>query len=492
MTVMQPETWAEMKRLKLIEHLPIAEIARRLRMDRKTVRRAIQAERLPVRMQVQLRPSKLNPFKNYIQERIREHPNLAGTVILEEIKRQGYAGKIRNLTEYLCTIRRRAREVFLRIETSQGEQAQVDWANCGSVVIGHAVRKLSCFVMVLSFSRKMYIEFTLSQSLEDFIECHINAFNYLGGITRKILYDNLKLVVLSRLGTDIRFNSKFMEFSGVMGFEPVLCNVARGNEKGKVESGIHYVRMHLLEGTRVCWPQIQQEGRRWLDDVANVRLHRTTREKPVDRWEREKPYLLSLPQRNYDTFILRTLRSSHQALVRFDGNAYSVPHKCAYKTLLLQATRDTVRILADGKEIACHRRSYDRGIVVEDPKHFEGILAIKKKAFASRLQKGFLELGKPAEDYLKGLAEAQVHLSRHIAQIMELVTTYGKEETLKALSHALEFKAFGAAYVQNILLQKRAAKGLKEILPISIPQKPSWNEIVTEEPDLSIYDKLIE
>ena len=487
---MQPEVWAEIKRLHAADKVPIAEIARRVRRDRKTVRRALAAQGLPVARVQPPRPSKLDPYKPWIKERLDRYPDLPSTTLFEEIKRQGYAGKIRIVTEYLASIRRKAKEVFLRIETPPGEQAQCDWANCGSVRIGETWRKLSCFVMVLSYSRLMYLEFTLSQCLEDFLGCHVNAFKYFGGIPKKILYDNLKLVVLSRLGTDVRFNPKFMEFSGIHGFEPVLCNPARGNEKGKVESGIHYVRSGLLAGREPLWPDINAQARRWLDETANVRLHRTTRERPVDRWEKEKPRLFGLPSKPYDASIAKAVRSSHQALVRFDGNAYSVPHVWAYQTLLLRADSETVALLGQGKEIARHPRSWGRGAVIEDPRHFEGILAAKRKASASKLKEHFLALGPIAQAYLGGIIQAEGEPRRHVARIMELASAYGKEEVIEAMRHALAYKAFGAAYVQNVLLQRRTAKGLKEFLPLEIPQKPAWNEIVTEEPDLALYDKL--
>ena len=489
---MNAEVWAQIKKLMAIERLSLTEIGRRVGLDRKTVRRALLSETLPVTHLSRPRPSKLDPFKGWVQERIKEYPRLCGEVVLREIQRQGYTGKIRILNEYLAGLKSKEKEVFLRIETPAGEQGHVDWANCGSVQIGNAWRKLSCFVMVLSYCRMMYIEFTLSQCEEDFLQCHLNAFKYFGGYPRKILYDNLKLVVLSRVGSQIKFNPKFMEFAGMFGFEPVPCNVARGNEKGKAESGIYYIRRNLLDGKKIAWPEIRSLGRLWLDQTANVRLHRTTRQKPVDLWEQEKPHLLPLPQWDYDASILRPVCSTHQALVRFDGNAYSVPHAYARKSLELRATMDAVRLLSEGKEIARHPRCYDRGSVIEDLKHFAGILATKKKAMAQRLLNSFMELGPQAGDYVEGLCSTHAQYGRHVARIMELVAAYGKAEVLEAMAAAFEFRAFGAAYVQNILMQKRNAKGLKEILPITIPQKPSWNEILTEEPDLSIYDKLMD
>lgn len=490
---MQPETWAQIKRLRQLENLSLAEIARRVRMDRKTVRRALQKESLYPKEPQKPKPSKLDPFKGYIQERLKEYPDLAGALIFEELKKQGYTGKIRILTEYLYGIRPKAKEVFLRIETAPAEQMQVDWANCGTIAIGQTIRKLSAFVAVLSYSRLLYVRFTLSQCLEDFIAAHISAFRHFGGVSRKILYDNLKLVVLSRLGTDVRFNPKFLEFAGIFGFEPVLCNVRRGNEKGKVENGIRYLRSSFLAGRKIASiKSLQEDVELWLSEVANARAHRTTLERPLDRWEKEIPLLGSMPCRDYDASIIKAVRSTHQALIRFDGNAYSVPTEFAYKNLALKATPEEIRFFFETKEIALHRRSFDRGAVIEDPKHLEGLLALKRKARAARLEKGFLELGEAAKEFQKGLVAEGAHPARHIAKIMELIAAYGRVEVLTALNAALKCKAYGAPYVQNIILQKRAARGLREEPPLIIHQKPSWNEIATGEPDLSVYDKLIE
>ena len=433
---MDAALWAEIKRLHGIEKIPIAEIARRLHRDRKTVRQAVRSERLPVRTPAAPRGSILEPYKPYIAERLQAHPRLSATVLFQELKKQGYAGQVRIVRKWVHALRGRTPEVFLRIETPPGEQAQVDWANCGSVRIGKVRRHLSAFVMVLSYCRMMYVEFTLSQCLEDFIQCHVNAFRAFGGVPRKILYDNLKAVVLSRLGSDIRFNPAFMEFSGVFGFEPVPCNVARGNEKGKVENGIYYLRVNFLSGREPAWPDINRDVQAWLNEVANVRIHRTTRERPLDRWEKEKPLLIPLNPRSYDAAITRAVRSSHQALVRFQGNFYSVPHTQAYKTLTLKADASRIRIFADAGEIASHPRSYDRGVVVDDPKHYEGILSTKRKHFGLILGKRFSDLGPVANAFMEGLARAEVRPAHHMQQILNLVSLYGKEAVLSAMEHA--------------------------------------------------------
>lgn len=492
---MQAQIWAEIRRLSLVEKVSVSEIARRLLVCRKTVRTALAAAACPQRIKANVaRPSKLDPFREHITERLAKYPRLPANVLFNEIKARGFTGKLRIIERCVSKLKKKTSESFLRIETLPGEYAQVDWANCGIVQIGNAVRKLSCFVMVLSFSRMLYLEFTLSQCLEDFIQCHLNAFKFFGGVTRKILYDNLKTVVLSRLGANIQFNPKFMEFAGSYLFEPKLCNPGRGNEKGKVEGGIKYIRSSFLSGkeTRTAWPGIQGEAVIWRDDTANVRSHRTTRERPIDRFEKEKPLLSKLSAVDYDAAIVRSLKAASQALIHFDGNSYSAPYSLAHQPLTLRAYPDKIILFDDRKQVARHKRSYERGVVVEDPKHYEELLAIKRRAHASKLKDTFLCLGESAKSYLDGLLKADLNLPHHLSQIMDWVRLYGKTEVLQAIDHALNFNAFGAAYLKNIILQQRAARGLKETPPIVIPAKPAWTELSAEEQDLSLYDEMFE
>ena len=492
---MNAETWALIKRLRQIDNLSISEIARRTGKDRKTVREALKQQNLPLRKRSPKRLSILDPYKDYIALRIKEYPHIFGTVLFDEIRRRGYGGKQRILWEYLEQTRKKQKEAFLRIETLPGEYAQVDWANCGSVQVGNTIRKLSCFIMVLSYSRMLYLEFTLSQCLEDFIGCHINAFRFFGGVPKKILYDNLKSVVLSRLGNNIVFNPKFIEFAGIYLFEPIACNVARGNEKGKVENSIKYLRGSFLAQRNLLWPQIQHDARQWRDETANIRIHGTTRQRPVDRFQHEKPLLCPLPCIDYDNSIVKTLTASSQALVHFDGNTYSVPFSFAYKQVLLKASKNELRILniANPRHIlALHQRSFERGVVIEDPRHYEALIAQKKKAFASKLKDRFLTLGEPAKNYLEGLMAGELNIHYHIAQIMECIRLYGKTEVMAAIDNALRHKAFGAPYLKNIIIQQRASMGIKENMPISIPAKPSWTKLAVEELDLSLYDDLFD
>jgi len=487
---MEPHIWAEIKRLHQVEQCSISEISRRVRMDRKTVRKALQAEQLPVRQMRQNLPSKLDAYKSYILDRLKTYPQLPATVLYEEITRNGYTGKLRILWQYVASIRQKKREAFLRIETLPGEYAQVDWAHCGTVQIGSAARVLSCFVMVLSYSRMLYLEFRLSQCLQDFIQCHINAFQFFGGVSKSILYDNVKTVVLSRLGSTIQMNPQFMAFAGVFLFRPVCCNPGRGNEKGKVESGIKYIRSSFLAGRSVAWPNIIPDAVLWRDETANVRQHATTRERPLDRFALDQQQLLPLPDKEYDASIPQPVIASSQALVRFDGNRYSVPSAWAYATLTLKTTLQDVCVYAGRNRIARHNRSYERGMVIENPAHYAELIAQKKKAMTGKLKGEFLALGSIAHTYMDGLLKAELQLPHHIRTIMDYVRSYGKTEVLQAMDHAIAHHAYGAPYLRNIIFQQRAARGVKESVPISIPAKPAWTQVCVEEQDLALYDDI--
>ena len=491
---MDTETWATIRRLFEVEKLSKSAIAKRLGIHRWTVRRALGSPAgppadLPRRPQT---PCKLDAFEDYLHRRLHDYPELTGSKLLHELQRMGYAGGYTILKDFLKTIRPNAPKAFLRIETLPGEYGQVDWANVGSLVIGNAKRKVSCFVMVLSYSRMMYIEFTLSQCLEDFLACHVNAFGAFGGVVRKVNYDNLKTVVLCRVGQDIRFHPKFMDFAGAHLFGPVPCGVRQAHEKGKVENGIKYVRSAFLAGRPLTTlAELNREAQLWLREEANVRIHGTTRERPVDRWASERPLLGPVPASGYDCAIVRGVQATRQALVQFETNRYSVPFRYAgCKTLTLKASGQTMCLFDGANLLATHVRCYEKYRVIENPAHYAGLLAQRKKAAQTKRVELFLALAPECEGYMKGLVAAEVHLPSHMEKILELVGLYGKEEVLSAVRHALKYNAFGAAYVQNILAQRRAARGQSRPQPVVLSKKPEWMNVSVEETDLGLYDRL--
>lgn len=485
---MDSQIWGEIRRLKEVEGLSERSIADRLKISRGKVRRGLAG--LPSQKEPKAVISKLDQFKLVVAEILKEYPNLSGVRIFEKLKTLGYSGGTTILREYLAELRGLHREAFVRYETAPGEEAQVDWGYFGTLPFGNNYRKISFFVMVLSYSRKIYVEFTTSQSLDVFLQCHLNAFKYFGGVPERILYDNLKSVVISRYINHIQFNQKFLEFAGYYLFEPKACNVRRANEKGKVESGVGYVKKNFLAGRDFRdFTDLEVQNRDWLV-YANQRTHGTTEEVPEDRFQKEKEFLLPLQINDYDTTCPVSIRAYHDCRLRFDGNYYSVPAKYILMPLILRAGKYEIKVSHQANCIATHRRSYGKNEKIDNPKHFAALLKIKKAARDSKLRDRFLALTPGCAEYFEGLLRLEKDLKEEMRQTMRQVDLYGAAEVIPAIEKALEYKAFGIAYLKNIIAQNRAKRQEKIIHPLKLAKYPDLESLEVESKSLDYYDKL--
>ena len=346
--------------------------------------------------------------------------------------------------------------------------------------------------MVLSYSRKLYVEFTASQALDVFLGCHLNAFKYFGGVPRTILYDNLKSVVISRYVGHIQFNQKFLEFAGYYLFTPKACNVRRANEKGKVESGVGYVKKNFLAGRDFRdFTDLEFQARGWLE-AANQRIHGTTREMPEERFQKEKEFLLPLQLMDYDVTFPVQVRAYHDCRLRFDGNYYSVPAKYILLPLTLRAGKYEVKLFYQNRCIATHLRSWGKNEKVDDPKHFADLLKIKKAARDSKLRDRFLRLSPCCAEYFEGLLQLEKDLKTEIRLIMQQVENYGAYEVVPAIEKALEYRAFGFIYIKNIIAQNRARRQEKIIRPLKLSKYPDIENLIVEPKNLEYYDRLFE
>ncbi|MBI5412356.1 IS21 family transposase [Candidatus Peregrinibacteria bacterium] len=485
---MDAQIWGEIRRLKEVEGLSEREIAERLNISRGKVRRALSG--LPSQREPRQVDSKLDQFKPAIAEILKDYPDLSGVRIFEKIKELGYSGGTTILREYLADLRGLHREAFVRYETAPGEEAQVDWGYYGLLPFGNCTRKIYFFVMVLSYSRKIYVEFTVSQSLDVFLQCHLNAFKYFGGVTKTILYDNLKSVVISRYINHIQFNQKFMEFAGYYLFTPKACNVRRANEKGKVESGVGFIEKNFLAGRDFRdFSDLELQCRPWREQ-ANQRTHGTTKEIPEERFQKEKDFLLPLQPNDYDVTVPVQLRAYHDCRLRFDGNYYSVPAKYICLPLILRAGKYEMKIFYQGHCIAIHRRSWGKNEKIDNPKHFADLLKIKKAARDSKLRERFLSISPHCAEYFEGLLGLEKDLKEELRQIMRQVDLYGVYEVIPAIEKALEYKAFGAAYLKNIIAQNRAKRQEKTIQPLKLSKYPDLENLEIEARGLDYYDQL--
>jgi len=349
--VMKVGLWAEIRRLHEIERLSQAAIARQLGCCHKTVSKALKMAEPPSQI-VTSGASKLDPFKPQIDQLIDRYPDLSAVRVLEEIAKgeDGYEGGITLVRDYLRTIRPARGRVYHEVFYDPGEAVQVDWGECHRLRIGNTSRRVSVLVAVLCFSRLCYIEFSLAERKEDFYRCVANALKYFGGLTRKIIFDNLKAAVLSGSGKYACFHPEFLELCGHFHLQPVACARRDPESKGMVETNVRYVKQNALAGRDdelTCWEDYGRLAEYWREQVANVRIHDTTRERPVERFKKEQSHLRALPPSPFDTDEVVSAKVNSHARVRFDSNGYSVPPKLArekphwYVPILMRSVSST-------------------------------------------------------------------------------------------------------------------------------------------------------
>lgn len=262
---------ALIRRYFYADHWKVGTIAAELGLHRDAVALAVGTDAFTPRAAI-VRPSMLDPYRPFVEEQLKAHPKLLATRLFEMLRMRGYRGSVVQLRRLVARTRPRHYEAFLRLDTLPGEQAQADWGAFGRLQIGRAHRRLSLFVMVLSWSRAIFARFTLDQQMESFLRCHHEAFVAFGGVPRQILYDNLKSVVLERDGDHIRFHPRILELSAHYHFEPRPCAAYSGNEKGRVERAIRYIRGSFFAARPYAdLADLNRQLALWLDAVALAR-----------------------------------------------------------------------------------------------------------------------------------------------------------------------------------------------------------------------------
>jgi transposase len=366
--------------------LNISQISHKTGLHRNTVRKYITAQTSPAPAKRRDQPSILDPFKDYIQQRITEYP-LCATRILREIQDQGFNGHYTTVKNYIRQIRpHEGTPAVLRYETKPGVQAQVDWGECYHIDEDERIRKVYGFSIVLGYSRMRYVEFTLSTDVYTFIQCHNHAFEYFGGYTREILYDNIKQIIIKRAikPKDHTWNAKFDDFFSYYGFIPRLCKPYNPQTKGKIENSIGYVkRDFLLGGTFSSLSDMNQQVMHWLNRV-NHAVHGTTNEIPFERLKQENLKTITGVQ-PYQVRREEHRKISKDSYVSYRGNRYSVPYQFAGRAAILELdeTRITIRV---GSEVICsHDIVPGRCRAIRKKEHFAGLLSQAMKCNSQRM-----------------------------------------------------------------------------------------------------------
>jgi len=459
-------------------------IARKLRISRPTVRRYIENPE-PLKRK-KSRASKLDPYRSRIKQLLEQDPEVKAPVVLQRIEKEGFDGKITILRDYLRGLRGQQKFAipFIRFESPPGKQMQIDWGHFGSLAYGDTMRRLYALAVIESYSRAAYVEFTHSQKQQSLHQALLNAFIYLGGSPEELVVDNMVTAVIERQGSLIRFNDAFLDFLRVFHITPIACNVASPHEKGKIENMIKYLRQNF-------WPlrtvsdlsDANHHVRRWLDTVANVRIHQTTKKRPFDRLAEVQ--LNPLPELLPDCRETETLKVYNDFAVRFDANVYTAPPWTIGKKVTLKADPITVTLYYQEKKIAVHDRCYRRGERIETASHKEQVKKLKRKLWHDKDIAAFSSLGPEAVAYLEALSRARQPIKKNVSKLLGLKDDYGAVSVIYAIKKALIHNAIGADYIENILYQEMSPK--RHHPPVRL-KKEALNHIRLPEPSLVEYD----
>jgi transposase len=490
---MKVALWAEIRRLSEIEKLSVRVIARRLHCSRCTVAAALELQQ-PPSSQAARRASVLDPYVEQIKNLLAKYPDLSAVRIREEIARgpQGYTGSATVLRRYLCQVRPARGRVYQEVHYDPAQAMQVDWGECGHVPVGSTRRKVSVFVAVLCYSRLLYIEFTLSQRKAEFYRGLANALTFFGGSPRTLIFDNLKAAVLNGAGRHACFHPEFLALCGHFCLQPLACAPRDPESKGIVEGGVRYVKHNALAGRASELQRFEDYlalASVWRDQVANVRLHESTRERPIDRFQRERPLLRPLPNIPFDADEVVPAIVSPHARVAFDGNRYSTPPQFVRKTLTIRADRDELRLLHEGQVVARHARSYERGALLVLPEHRLAALSLRQRPSQQVLEQEFDSWGPAARAFHLRLNSRPVKTGRHLRRLLDLARVYGRADVLAAIGRALELATYDAAAVENLLLAERRRRQLPTPTLPTPKRRELIDDIELEPPDPALYDR---
>ena len=485
------ELKAQILRYYHVEKWRVGTISTQLHVHHTTIKRVLLQAGTPATKI--LKPSILDSYLPFILETLNKYPKLTAKRLYDMIYERGYRGGADHFRHIITLYRPKpTAEAYLRLRTLPGEQSQVDWAHFGHVEIGRAKRPLMAFVMVLSFSRKIFLRFYLNHRIENFLRGHEAAFNAWGGVPRVILSDNLRSEVLERQGEAIRFNPTLLDFAAHYRYEPRPVAVARGNEKGRVERAIRYIRDNFFAARQ--WRNIDdlnEQAAIWCDGPAASRPcpEQTTQSVQVI-FEQEKPMLMPLPDNPYTTDERVEVKTGKTPYARFDLNDYSVPYKHANSTLTVVANIDKVTILSGIEIIAEHKRSYDKGQQIEQEVHIHELTAMKKKARQHRGQNRLTHAVPIAAELLIKAAQHGYHMGGITARLLQLLDDYGAVELEAAINYALIRDVPHTNAVYSNLERRREERQQLPLVRLDLPNDKRVRELVVKPHDLNNYDQL--
>lgn len=486
------ELEAKILRYYHVERWRIGTIAHQLRIHHSVVRRVLSQAGIP---KAQLTPKKsiVDPFLPFILETLIKYPTLTSRRLYEMVHTRGYTGGPDHFRHLIVLHRPRpVAEAYLRLRTLPGEQAQVDWGHFGYITVGRAKRPLMAFVMTLSYSRKIFLRFYLNQQMANFLRGHEAAFQAWNGLPRVLLYDNLKSAVLERKGDAIRFHPTLLEFSAHYRFEPRPVAVARGNEKGRVERSIRYIRSNFFAARE--WKDLDDlnlQAEQWCENQAANRLCPENRELSVKTvFDEEQPKLMALPDNPFFTDERVEVKVGKTPYVRFDLNDYSIPYTHVHRVLTILAQPNKIFVLNGNEIIAEHLRSYDKNQQIEEESHIKALVEHKSKARHHRGQDRLIRAVPLCAVLLKSAAGRNYNLGSIIFTLLKLLDRYGGAELERAIEDALKRDVPHPNAVHLALERRREERLQLPPINLDLPKDSRVRDIVVRQHKLENYDQL--
>lgn len=462
-------------------------IAKTLGIGRNTVTRYLKDPDRTMAPRIKT-ASKLDPYKEQIDAFLEKDASVSAMVILRKIQLLGYEGQITILRDYLRKQRgqQKVRQAFIRFESKPGRQMQIDWGHFGTINYSGTNRKLYALVVIESYSRMLYVEFTHSQNQQALHGCLVNAFKSFGGTPQTIVVDNMLTAVTERQSRVIRFNDAFLDFLRPFHITPRACNPGAPYEKGKVEAAVKYVRRNFMPLREFKdLEEVNAQVLFWLEKTANVRIHHTTGDVPGQRFAKVK--LRELPELMPEPYESYTLTVHKDFAVRFDANTYTVPPWAIGKKLTLKADQQRIWIYNKNKQVVSYPRCWQRKQRIETEAHVEQVKKLQRKNWQTKEIACFASLGEEFRQYLELLPNSKLPLKKQVLMLLALKDQYGVKSLSVAIMKAIKHKAYGADYIENILYQEMIPQ--HQHPPVKLKNE-ALNRIRLTEPTLTDYDAI--
>jgi len=489
---MTPELRAQILRLYQAEHWRVGTIAKQLHLHRDTVLRVLTQNGV-THTPTSIRPSGIDLYLPFMRETLAKFPTLTATRLHAMVRERGFTGGGDYFRHIVARHRPRPHaEAYLRLRTLPGEQMQCDWAHFGHIEIGRAKRALMAFVMVLSYSRRIFLYFFLNARIDAFLQGHVLAFAAFGGVARVILYDNLKSAVLERVDDAIRFNPELLAFASHHRYEPRPVAVARGNEKGRVERSIRYIRDNFFcarSFTDVA--DLNAQAKRWCEGQACERRWPEGSHLSVQQaFEVERASLMALPEHEYPVQERLAVQAGKTPYVRFDLNDYSIPHTHVRRTLTVVADPLRVRVLDGAVELASHARSFDRGAQIEEASHIQELVDRKRGARQHRATDRLTQAVPGVAELLQRAATRGHNLGSITSALSKLLDRYGAAPMVEAVAEALARDVPHTNAVRLALDRARELRHQRPPVVAPLSQRAQSLDVTVHHHALDSYDAL--